>query len=161
MFSIKYRLLAELVWNNPNSPRPYLRCVVYIWYNPSIFSSNDLESPTVSCSKEDSSPKKCQMKFFCLMDSCHSNFLSNLRLKWGTKNGERIFRSDKIREHRTFCPGAKQPITYLSILLEIQFRLKSTFLKCVIVLTKKKFLFKNRVTNNKFKAILISRNLYL
>ena len=49
----------------------------------------------------------------------------------------------------------------LSILLEIQFRLKSTFLKCVIVLTKKKFLFKNRVTNKKFKAILISRNLYL
>ena len=42
--------------------------------------------------------KKCQMKFFCLMDSCHWNFLSNLRLKWGTKNGKRIFqiRQDKI-----------------------------------------------------------------
>ena len=98
--------------------------VVYIWYNPSIFSSNDLESPTVSCSKEDSSPKKCQMKFFCLMDSCHSNFLSNLRLKWGTKNGAKESSDpDKIRiEHSIaylglFCPGAKQPITYLSIFI--------------------------------------------
>ena len=78
------------------------------------------------------SPKKCQMKFFCLMDSCHWNFLSNLRLKWGTKNGKRIFqiRQDKISNiwangffHYFFvsvCPGAKQPITYLSILLEVQ-----------------------------------------
>ena len=41
------------------------------------------------------------------MDSCHSNFLSNLRLKWGTKNGAKESSDpDKIRiEHsipRTF-----------------------------------------------------------
>ena len=71
------------------------------------------------------STKKCQMKFFYLMDSCHSNFLSNLRLKWGTKNGAKESSDpDKIRiEHSIayllglFCPGAKQPITYLSIFI--------------------------------------------
>ena len=70
------------------------------------------------------STKKCQMKFFYLMDSCHSNFLSNLRLKWGTKNGAKESSDpDKIRiEHSIaylglFCPEAKQPITYLSIFI--------------------------------------------
>ena len=71
------------------------------------------------------STKKCQMKFFYLMDSCHSNFLSNLRLKWGTKNGAKESSDpDKIRiEHsipRTFLSRGEK--TYY-ILVDIYWRL--------------------------------------